>query len=118
MKSRIIYCLNFLWTGVVAFYFPICFAWIYLDITGHSKGYDYDLGAEKDFYAGIGAVELMIWAALALPSLFYVFRKTQTKGKAYVLIISIFYIALAVIGLMVVFYSPARFIKEVFNIVI
>ncbi|MCR5815932.1 MAG: hypothetical protein K6F91_03525 [Ruminococcus sp.] len=116
MKSRIIYCLNFLWTGVVAFFFPICFACIYLDITGHSKGYDYDLGVEKDFYAGIGAVELMIWAALALPSLFYVFRKTQTKGKAYVLIISIFYIALAVIGLLAVFHSPARFIKAVFNI--
>ena len=48
MKNKILYCINFIWTSFVAFSFPICFTWIYLDITGHSKGYGYDLGSEKD----------------------------------------------------------------------
>jgi hypothetical protein len=48
MKSKIIFCLNFLWASVIAFSFPLCFDLIHMNITGHSKGYDYDLGSEKD----------------------------------------------------------------------
>lgn len=91
MKSKIIYCLNFLWTSFVAFTFPICFGWIFLDITGHSKGYSYDLGSEKDVSIMLGCIELLIWLALALPSNIYVFRKTMGKGKTYLLIPIILY---------------------------
>ena len=76
MKNKILYCINFIWTSFVAFSFPICFAWIYLDITGHSKGYGYDLGSEKDISIMVGCVELLFWLALALPSNIYIFRKT------------------------------------------
>ena len=47
MKSKIIYCINFIWTSFVAFSFPICFGLIYLDITGHAKGYGYNLGQHR-----------------------------------------------------------------------
>ena len=112
MKSKIIYCLNFLWTGFIAFSFPICFGWIFLDITGNSKGYSYDLGSEKD----VSIIELLIWFALALPSNIYVFRKTLGKGKAYLLIPIVLYIALAVICVMITHGGWASYEKEVFNV--
>ena len=116
MKSKIIYCLNFLWAGLIAFSFPICFELIFLCITGHSKGYAYDLGTEKDISIMFGCVELLIWLALALPSNIYVFRKTLGKGKAYLLIPIILYIALAVICIMITFGGWTSYAKEVFNI--
>jgi hypothetical protein len=116
MKSKIIYYLNFLWTSFVAFTFPICFGWIFLDITGHSKGYSYDLGSEKDVSIMLGCIELLIWLALALPSNIYVFRKTMGKGKAYLLIPIILYIALAVICVMLTHGGWTSYANEVFNI--
>ena len=115
MKSKIIYCLNFLWTSFVAFSFPICFGLIFLDITGHAKGYGYDLGSEKDVSIMLGYIELLIWLALALPSIIYVFRKTITKGKKYLLIPIALYMALAVICIIVIG-GWSEYIKGVFNI--
>ena len=116
IKSKIIYCLNFLWTSFVAFTFPICFGWIFLDITGYSKGYSYDLGSEKDVSIMLGCIELLIWLALALPSNIYVFRKTMGKGKTYLLIPIILYIALAVICVMLTHGGWTSYANEVFNI--
>ena len=115
MKSKIISCLNFIWAGLVAFSFPICFGWIFLDITGHSKGYSYDLGPEKDISIMIGCIELVIWLVLALPSNIYVFRKMRDKGKAY-LLIPVIYIVLAVICIMLTHGGWAAYAREVFNI--
>lgn len=116
MKSKIIYCINFIWTSLIAFSFPICFACIYLNITGHSKGYDYDLGSEKSISIMIGCVELLIWLAIALPSNIYIVRKTLQKGKAYLLIPIALYIILAAICLMITFGGWSAFAKEIFNI--
>lgn len=116
MKSKIIYCLNFFWTSFVAFSFPICFEWIFLDLTGHSKGYSYDLGSEKDVSVMLGCIELLIWFALTLPSNIYVFRKTLVKSKAYLIILIILYIALAVICVMSAYGGWTLYAKEVFNI--
>ncbi len=116
MKNKILYCINFIWTSFVAFSFPICFTWIYLDITGHSKGYGYDLGSEKDISIMVGCVELLFWLALALPSNIYIFRKTLKKGKAYLLIPIALYIILAVICLRITFGGWSAYAKEVFNL--
>ena len=102
MKNKIIYCLNFFWTCFISFSFPICFGWIFLDITGHSKGYSYDLGSEKDISIMLGFIELLIWLALSLPSTIYVFCKTMPKGKLYLLILIVIYIALAIICIIVI----------------
>ena len=115
MKSKIIYCLNFLWTSFIAFSFPICFGWIFLDITGHSKGYSYDLGSEKDVSILLGCIELLIWIALALPSNVYVFLKTMKKGKLYLLIPIALYIALAIICIFIIG-GWSEYLKGVFNI--
>jgi len=115
MKNRIIYCLNFLWTSIIAFSFPICFGWIFLDITGHSKGYSYNLGSEKDVSILFGCIELLIWLALSLPSYIYIFRKTITKGKRNLYVIIALYIALALICI-IVSGGISAYLKAVFNI--
>lgn len=115
MKSKIIYGLKFFWTSVAAFSFPICFAWIFLDITGHSKGYGYDLGPEKDVSVMLGCFELLIWLALTLPSASYVFRKTMNKGKLYLLIPIVIYIVLAVLCIIITG-GWSAYLKGVFNV--
>lgn len=97
MKSKIIYCLNFLWTSFIAFSFPVCLGWIYQDITGHAKGFSYDLGPEKDISIFVGCVELIIWLILAIPSNIYIFKKTGKKNIYYIIIPVLIYILLSVL---------------------
>lgn len=114
MKNKLIYCLNFLWASIIAFSFPVCFALIYLSVTGHSKGYDYDLGQERDISVMLGIFGLVIWLAAALPSNIYVFRKTREKSRLYLLIPAVIYIALAALCI-VLTGGWAEYSKGVFN---
>ena len=116
MKNKIIYWLSFLWSSVMAFFFPICFYIIFTFITGHSKGYDYDLGSEKDISIMLGCFTLLIWLALALPTNIYLFVKTAKKGKFYLLIPITLFIILAVLCIFVYFGSWSAYSKAVFNI--
>ncbi len=115
MKDKVIYGLNFLWTSIVAFSFPICFELIYLDITGHSKGYGYDLGPDRSVSVFLGCIELLIWLMLALPSHIYIFRKTRRKGRFLFLAHTAWYIALAVLCVFVTG-GWAVYLKDVFNL--
>ena len=116
MIKKVIYCLNFIWTSFIAFSFPICFEMIFLCISGHSKGYGYDLGSEKDISVMFGLIGSLIWLALALPSNIYVFRKTLSKGKQYILIPIILYITLALACVIITYGGWTNYAKEVFNI--
>lgn len=53
MKNKISFIISYLWTSAMMFFAPICIGIIYMDITGHSKGYSYDLGTEKDISIGM-----------------------------------------------------------------
>lgn len=115
MKAKILYLLNFLWSCFIAFTFPICFGLIYLNITGHAKGYNYDLGGEKDVSVLLGFIELIIWLAIALPSSIYIFLKLRKKDKKYLFLLIALYFLLAV--LCVCFMGGfAAYVKSVFNI--
>lgn len=81
MKNKILSIINFLWCGVIAFTLPVCMGWIYMDITGYSKGYDYNLGDEKSISILSGCVELLIWLILSVPSGVCFFRKNNNKLK-------------------------------------
>ena len=107
---------EFFWTSFIAFSFPLCFGLIFVDITGYAKGYSYDLGPEKDISVMIGCIELVIWLVLSLPSNIYVFNKTKKKGKLYLLIPIILYIALAVLSIYILWGGWYVYLKEVFNI--
>ncbi len=116
MKSKTIYWLSFLWSSVMAFLFPIFFYIIFLCITGHSKGYAYDLGSEKDISIMLGCFALLIWLVLALPLNIYLFVKTAKKGKFYLIIPIVLFIILAALCIFVYFGSWAAYSKAVFNI--
>ena len=116
MKKRIAYCVSLLWTSLAAFAFPIAFGWIFLDITGHSKGYSYDLGPEKDISVMTGVFELIVWLVLTLPSGVYLFAGTAKKSKAWVLVLAVFFIALAAAGIAAIG-GWREYLREVFNII-
>lgn len=94
MKNKILFIANFIWTSFIAFSFPVCLGIIYMNITGHSKGYGYDLGPDKDISIMMGIFELIIWLILAMPSNIYVFKKVMEKGKLYAIIPVVIYVLL------------------------
>lgn len=98
MKNKILFGLNFLWCGIIAFTLPICTGWIYMDITGHSKGYSYDLGNEKDISILMGIVELIIWFLLAVPSEIYLFRRVKRKIIPVVIFAGLFLLCINFMG--------------------
>ncbi len=81
LKEKILFAINALWSAIIAFSFPACLGIIYATITGHSKGYDYDLGAEKDVAVLFGVVMLIIWLILAIPSNVYILNRLVKKNK-------------------------------------
>ena len=99
MKSKLIFGLNFLWACVIAFSFPVYLGVIYLWITGHAKGYGYDLGSEADVSVMMGCFMLLIWLILAIPSNIYVFKKVKAKGTFYVIILVVIFLLLAALGI-------------------
>lgn len=115
MKSKIFYWFNFLWSCFVAFTFPICFGLVFLNITGHSKGYSYDLGSEKSISVLLGVIELIIWLVVALPSNIYVLAKTKKKGIKYLFVLIVLYVML-VIGGVCFIGGFSEYAKTVFNI--
>lgn len=102
LKKRIVFILNYLWTIVVAFLLPLCIAIIFMDITGHSKGYSYDLGPEKDVSIIIGFIELGLWIALSLPSIIYVINSLKGKNRYYYLITALIYILMAFVFIILI----------------
>ena len=115
MKNIIMFVVSYLWASIIAFTFPACFGWIYLDMTGHSKGYGYDLGSESQVSMMIGCVELMVWCMLALPSNVYVFQKLAKKSKPFLIFTIALFVALAAACLMILG-GWSAYSKEVFNI--
>ena len=95
MKSKLIFGLNLLWASVIAFSFPVCLAVIYQCITGHGKGYGYDMGSEADIAVMFGCFMLFVWLILAIPSNIYVFIKAKSKGPLYVVVLVVIFLLLA-----------------------
>lgn len=83
MKNKLLFAISFLWTGWIAFSAPVCLGVIYMDITGHGKGYDYDLGSEREVGVFLGWIELIVWLAAAILPAIFVIRKTKEKGRRY-----------------------------------
>lgn len=98
MKNKILFGLNFLWTSFMAFAMPVCIGWVYMDITGHSKGYDYNLGGEKDISIMLGFVELIILLALTVPSGVYLFRHVKRKIFPVIIFVGLFVLCVNLIG--------------------
>lgn len=55
---------------------------LYMMVTGHGKGYDYDLRGETEFFIGIGVIGLILYLCLAIPGFLWSGREFfRTKRK-------------------------------------
>lgn len=81
MKNKISLILNFILSSVIAFSLPVASGIIFMNITGHAKGYGYDLRDEKDISVLFGCIELVILLVLAISSNAYLFKRISKKGK-------------------------------------
>ena len=55
-----------------------------MDITGHGKGYAYDMGSEADIAVFFGVVSLMLWLLAILPVTILLCKKCFRKNKSLV----------------------------------
>lgn len=81
MKNKISLILNFILSSLIAFSLPVASGIIFMNITGHSKGYGYDLRDEKDISVLFGCFELIILLTVATSSNVYLFKRISKKGK-------------------------------------
>ena len=94
MISKVKLAVACLWESFTAFISPVAIGWIFMQITGHGKGYDYNLGSEKGISIGFGVISLIIWLLLTVPCGVYIFRWLKGTGKKYVIIASVFILLL------------------------
>ncbi|MCI1965817.1 MAG: hypothetical protein LKJ17_06765 [Oscillospiraceae bacterium] len=92
-----------IWQGLIALLSPVCIGFIYMFITGHGKGYSYDLRSEADICVMIGAIALIFWLVATVPvsiwlgKIFY--RKRKWMWSIPVLLFAVlFVIAILFIG--------------------
>lgn len=60
---------------------PHVLAMVFLNITGHPKGYGYDVGEEKGFYMVLGVLLLTVWVVSLVLTARYIYRKLSQKCK-------------------------------------
>lgn len=63
---------------------PLWIGCIYMNITGHGKGYGYDMGSEADIAVLLGIVLLVMWLAAILPVTVSLCKKGYYKKKSLV----------------------------------
>ena len=104
MLKKIKTCFSVIWAVLMGMATPVWIAIIYMDITGHAKGYGYDLGDEKDISIMMGVFELLVWIAAVCPVLVSLCRKLYLKDKRLCLLpvlgfVIIGAVVIAIIGL-------------------
>lgn len=76
--------IGFIWLGIMGFLSPVWFGLIYMDITGHGKGFGYDMGSEAEVAVFFGVFELVVWLAVAAPVAVWLCRKCYGMRPLYV----------------------------------
>ncbi len=67
IKEKIKISIFSIWQGILGFISPVCIGVIFMMVTGHGKGYGYDLRGETDFSIMLGIIFLVLWLAFVLP---------------------------------------------------
>ena len=75
--------IKIIWFLFISSSSPFWVGCIYMWITGHGKGYGYDLGVEADVSVFGGAVLLLLWLIAILPVTVSLCRKCRRKRKAF-----------------------------------
>lgn len=75
-----------IWFICISIISPFWTGTIYMYITGHGKGYAYDLGSEADISVFLGFVLLIPWLLAILPVTAVLCKKCYKKKKIFVCI--------------------------------
>lgn len=76
--------ISIIWFWFVSLFSPIWIGCIYMNITGHSKGYAYDMGAEADIGVFLGVILLFLWLLAFLPVTISLCKKSSRIKKSFV----------------------------------
>lgn len=71
-----------IWFIFVSLLSPLWIGSIYMNITGHGKGYAYDMGPEADIAVFSGVVLLLLWLLAILPMIILLCKKCYRKKKS------------------------------------
>lgn len=71
-----------IWFIFVSLFSPLWMGGIYMNITGHGKGYAYDMGSEADIAVFFGVALLLIWLLAILPVTISLCKKCYHKKKS------------------------------------
>lgn len=80
--KNIISLISIIWFLLISLASPLWVGMIYMWITGHSKGYGYDLGSEADISVFFGCILLLLWLLAILPVTIFLCKKCYRKKKS------------------------------------
>ena len=75
---------SIIWFLLISLSSPLWIGCIYMNITGHGKGYGYDMGSEADIAVLLGVVLLVMWLLAILPVTISLCKKGYCKKKSFV----------------------------------
>lgn len=87
-----------IWFVMISISAPAWFGLIYMNITGHGKGYGYDMGSEADIAVFFGVVELLFWLAAFLPVFIWFCKKCFHIKKFMVILPVLSFLLLFCVG--------------------
>lgn len=73
-----------LWFSLVSISSPLWIGCIYMNLTGHGKGYAYDMGSEADIAVFLGVILLLLWLLAMLPVLIALCKTCYEKRKSFI----------------------------------
>ena len=100
--KKLKFILSAIWIMIIGLISPLWVGGIYMFITGHGKGYAYDLGSEADISIFISFVLLIIWLTAIVPIMLWLCRKWFNMKRWFVTIPVIIFIICFVLGIFLV----------------
>ncbi len=91
--------ISIIWFIFVSLFSPFWIGCIYMNITGHGKGYSYDMGSEADIAVFFGVLLLLLWLLAILPVTISLCKKGYYKKKPLVCLPFLSFAGLFVIGI-------------------
>lgn len=93
--------ISIIWFSFVSLTSPLWIGGIYMHLTGHGKGYGYDMGSEADIAVFLGVAALLLWLLAILPVTISLCKKAYHKKKRFVWLPLLAFAGLFAVGICV-----------------
>ncbi len=101
--------ISIIWFLFVSISSPLWTGCIYMNLTGHGKGYAYDMGSEADIAVFFGVLLLILWLLAILPVMFSLCKKCYHRKRSFVWIPILAFAGLFIVGIWILGWN--EFIK-------